>query len=211
MRRYGFIAYRNKWGASSPPIFLLPPFNLIIVMAKKTVQVEPSNVGPDTSRSRGRTLDDVTDEIIGAPGTPPREEYEDLMERKIVSAKLREFRMQHNLSQTELGEIIGVKRNQIYKLERDASNVTLSTLFKVFRALGIGIRLNYKESSPLNAVKATVVALLLLGACPKSPTSLQAVGLFCGLRVHSPVAKNCSSRLNIMENYPTQYRGFRSR
>ncbi len=138
-------------------------------MANKTVQPGALS-GNSENPERGRSIGDTTDELIGAPGTPARDEYEDLLQRKIVSAKLREYRTLHKLSQAELGERIGVQRNQICKLERDSSNITLSTLFKVFRALGIGIKLSF-EAPPPKLAKLAVFAIALLLTYNKSPAA----------------------------------------
>ena len=130
-------------------------------MAKKPVQVRPLDGEPESAHL-GKKLQDTKDELIGAQGTPERDEYEDLLERKIVSAKLREFRRLHGLSQEELGERIGVQKNQISKLERDSSNVTLNTLFKVFRALGVGVKINFEVTPPPKLVKLAAFALLFI-------------------------------------------------
>ena len=45
------------------------------------------------------------------------------------------YRLQHNLTQAELGEWVGVQKAQISKREHNASNVTLDTLRKVFAAM----------------------------------------------------------------------------
>ena len=49
-------------------------------------------------------------------------------------AKLREIQ---KLTQEELGELIGVQRAQISKLEKGKSVITLPTMSRVFKALGI--------------------------------------------------------------------------
>lgn len=46
-------------------------------------------------------------------------------------------RLKQNLTQEELGKKVGVKRSQICKLESGKSSITLSTMSRVFQALGI--------------------------------------------------------------------------
>jgi HTH-type transcriptional regulator/antitoxin HipB len=130
-------------------------------MAKRPVQARPLDGEPELT-DLGSTLQDTTDSLIGAPGTPQRNEYEDLLQRKIVSAKLREYRKLHDLTQEELGERLGVLKNQIAKLERDSSNIRLGTLFKVFRALGVGVKLQFEAppTLPPKLAKRAVFALL---------------------------------------------------
>lgn len=87
------------------------------------------------------SLDEVTNEIIGEQGTIERNEFDNKVEEALnaykVGEAIRKARIQHNLTQEELGEKIGVKRSQICKLENGRCSPTLSTMSRVFRALGI--------------------------------------------------------------------------
>ena len=87
------------------------------------------------------TLDEVTGEIIGKKGTTEREEFDNEVEEALnayrVGEAIKKARIQHNLTQEELGAKIGVKRSQICKLENGRCSPTLSTMSRVFRALGI--------------------------------------------------------------------------
>lgn len=55
-----------------------------------------------------------------------------------VGEAIKKARLKQNLTQEELGERIGVKRSQICKLESGKSSITLSTMSKIFKALGFG-------------------------------------------------------------------------
>ena len=87
------------------------------------------------------SLDEVTNEIIGEQGTIERNEFDNKVEEALnaykVGEAIRKARIQNNLTQEELGEKIGVKRSQICKLENGRCSPTLSTMSRVFRALGI--------------------------------------------------------------------------
>ena len=48
---------------------------------------------------------------------------------------IKSVRKERNLTQEELGKLIGVQKAQISKLERSTKNVTIETILKVFRAL----------------------------------------------------------------------------
>ena len=50
---------------------------------------------------------------------------------------IRKARTAQNLTQDELGKLIGVQRSQICKLESGKSVITLPTMSRVFQALGI--------------------------------------------------------------------------
>lgn len=50
---------------------------------------------------------------------------------------IKKARQEQNMTQEELGERIGVQRAQISKLENGRGSVTLSTIRRVFQALGV--------------------------------------------------------------------------
>ncbi|MFM7901665.1 MAG: helix-turn-helix domain-containing protein, partial [Bacteroidota bacterium] len=49
---------------------------------------------------------------------------------------------ERNLTQEQLGEMVGVQKAQISKLESNTNNVTLKTVLKVFAALEVKLQLN---------------------------------------------------------------------
>ncbi len=85
-------------------------------------------------------FDTVLDNFYGKEGTPRRDEHdrqvEDAVYASQIGASIKEERLRQNLTQDELGERIGVKKAQISKLEHGYS-ITIPTLIRVFRALGI--------------------------------------------------------------------------
>ena len=48
---------------------------------------------------------------------------------------IKKVRLERNLTQEELGKLIGVQRAQISKLENNTTNVTIETILKVFGML----------------------------------------------------------------------------
>lgn len=87
-----------------------------------------------------RKADALIDDIWGKVGTPERDVMEAQLKEEVntyfVGEAIKKARIQHNLTQEELGEKIGVKRSQICKLENGRCSPTLSTMSRVFRALG---------------------------------------------------------------------------
>lgn len=81
------------------------------------------------------TLDQVKDEIIGKRGTATRDVYEFELNLELLGEMIRVTRQQRNLTQEQLGELVGVQKAQISKLEKNANNVTVETILKVFNAL----------------------------------------------------------------------------
>ena len=86
-------------------------------------------------------FNDVEDELFGAPGTPERTEYEDQVTLELLSQSIRAYRLRNHLTQDELGQRLGVQKSQISKLERNASNVTIDTLRRVFKALNVDVKI----------------------------------------------------------------------
>lgn len=85
--------------------------------------------------------DDLIDDVWGKAGTPERDAMEAHLKEEIqayhVGDAIRAERIRQNLTQAELGEKVGVKKSQICKLESGKCSMTLSTMGRVFRALGI--------------------------------------------------------------------------
>ncbi|WOK08113.1 helix-turn-helix transcriptional regulator [Imperialibacter roseus] len=88
------------------------------------------------------TLGEAKDELIGKRGTPEREQYEFELKLDLVGDMIQQARKQRNLTQEELGALIGVKKAQISRLENNTGNITLETVLKVFNALGAKVNFN---------------------------------------------------------------------
>jgi DNA-binding XRE family transcriptional regulator len=81
------------------------------------------------------TFDQIKDEMIGKRGTAKRDDYEFELTLELLGEMIRTTRLQRNLTQEQLGELVGVQKAQISKLEKSANNVTVETILKVFNAL----------------------------------------------------------------------------
>ena len=92
------------------------------------------------------TLDQIKDEMIGAKGTQQRDAYEFELKVEILGEMIRAAREKQNLTQGELGKLIGVQKAQISKLERNTNNVTLDTVLRVFNALNA--KITFKVEMP---------------------------------------------------------------
>ena len=88
-----------------------------------------------------RTLDEVTDKLIGKIGTPERDKFEYELQMDLIGQAIRQTRQERKLTQEELGKLIGVKKAQISRIESNASNVTIDTLMRVFSALQAKVKL----------------------------------------------------------------------
>jgi DNA-binding XRE family transcriptional regulator len=90
------------------------------------------------------TLAEMKDRYIGKAGTKEREEYEYELRMDVLGKMIKAARQKRNLTQEQLGQLVGVQKSQISKLESSANSATIDTVIKVFRALKAEISFNVK-------------------------------------------------------------------
>jgi len=88
------------------------------------------------------SFDQIKDEFIGEIGTEKRNLYEQELQVEVIGEMIRKIRLERNLTQEELGKLIGVQKAQISKLENHTTNVTIETILKVFGALKTKVNFN---------------------------------------------------------------------
>ena len=88
------------------------------------------------------TLEELTDKYIGKIGTPKRDAFENELRLDLIGHAIKEARKERNLTQEQLGELVGVKKAQISKFENNATDARFATILKVFRALDAKINFN---------------------------------------------------------------------
>lgn len=93
-------------------------------------------------------LNELKDKSLGKIGTPKRDQYEYELRVELLSEQIKTLRKEQNLTQEQLGKLVGVQRAQISKLENNTSNVTIGTIMKVFDALKatVNFRIEKRES-----------------------------------------------------------------
>lgn len=86
-------------------------------------------------------LSEIVDEVWGKVGTPERDQMESQLKEELhayyLGEAIKKARQAQHLTQEQLGERIGVQRAQISRLEKGKSVITLPTMSRVFKALGI--------------------------------------------------------------------------
>ena len=87
------------------------------------------------SKLKVYSLADIKDEMIGKRGGAAREAYEFELNMELLGESIRATRMERNLTQEQLGKLIGVQKAQISKLEKNTGNISIETILKVFNAL----------------------------------------------------------------------------
>jgi plasmid maintenance system antidote protein VapI len=88
------------------------------------------------------SLDEIKDDFIGKRGTPKRDQYEQELKLEVLGDMIRQVRLERNMTQEQLGKLIGVQKAQISKLENSGTNVTVDTILKVFTALKAKVTFN---------------------------------------------------------------------
>lgn len=82
------------------------------------------------------THEEMLDAVVGTKGTPRRDKYEADMDNFLIGEAIKQARESNNLTQEQLGELMGVKKAQISKIESGKS-VTFSTIVRAFKAMGV--------------------------------------------------------------------------
>ena len=87
-----------------------------------------------------KTLNDLEDKYFGTPGSASRDQYEFELSMEMLGEKLKQLRKERQLTQDQLGKIIGVQKAQISKLESGNNSATISTVIKVFQAMQASVK-----------------------------------------------------------------------
>ena len=85
------------------------------------------------------SLEELTDKHIGKKGTPKRDAFEYELRMDLLGQAIKDARKERNLTQEQLGKLVGVKKAQISKLENSLTDARFETIIKVFRALNAKI------------------------------------------------------------------------
>lgn len=88
------------------------------------------------------SLDLMIDKHIGKRGTEKRESFENELRIDLLGQAIKQARLERNLTQEQLGELVGVQKAQISKIENSVKNARFETILKVFNALGLKINFN---------------------------------------------------------------------
>lgn len=93
-------------------------------------------------RLKTYSLEEITDKHIGKRGTPKREAFENELRIDLLGEAIRRARLERNLTQEELGRLVGVQKAQISKIENSLTDARFDTIIKVFKALNAKIHFN---------------------------------------------------------------------
>ena len=92
------------------------------------------------------SFEEILDEDLGKIGTPTRDAFEAEAEAEIhayhIGEAIRQARKSMRLTQQQLGELMGVQRAQISKIE-SGRNISFATIARAFKAMGIPANLSF--------------------------------------------------------------------
>lgn len=77
------------------------------------------------------TWSELKDQVYGKKGTDRRDRLDREFKSLRVGLMLREAREKKQMTQDQLGQVIDKKRSFISRIENDASNMTLKTLYDI--------------------------------------------------------------------------------
>ena len=107
---------------------------------------------PATKKSTPISLETMLDKHIGKEGTEKRELFEYELKLELLGEAIRQARLQQNLTQEQLGKLVGVQKAQISKLENNVTHARFDTIIKVFNALQA--RVHFNVELPKAKIKA---------------------------------------------------------
>src|SRR5690606_29120422 len=102
----------------------------------------PKNNDMENKEMKTYSLDEVTDKFIGKKGTPERDAFEDELRLDLIGQAIKQARKERNLTQAQLGELVGVQKAQISKIENHMTDARFDTIMKVFKALNAKVNFN---------------------------------------------------------------------
>lgn len=88
------------------------------------------------------SLEELTDKYIGKKGTKKRDEFENELRLDLLGQAIKQARQERNLTQEQLGELVGVKKAQISKIENSVTDARFATIIKVLKALDAKVNFN---------------------------------------------------------------------
>ncbi|MEX1192300.1 MAG: helix-turn-helix transcriptional regulator [Brumimicrobium sp.] len=88
------------------------------------------------------SLDKMIDKHIGEVGSSERDAFEYELNIDLIGHAIKQARKQRNLTQEQLGKLVGVQKAQISKIENSIKNARFDTIMKIFKALEAKVNFN---------------------------------------------------------------------
>ena len=85
------------------------------------------------------SFEEAKDRYLGIKGTEKREKYEHELRLELIVEAIKTARKERNLTQEQLGKLVGIQKAQISKLENNLIDARFETILKVFKALKVKV------------------------------------------------------------------------
>ena len=82
------------------------------------------------------THEEMLDRVVGVKGTARRDALETELQSFLIGEAIKQARMKKNLTQEQLGQLMGVQRAQVSRIE-NGHNLTIGTIVRAFKAMGV--------------------------------------------------------------------------
>lgn len=89
------------------------------------------------------TAEEMLEKEYGSKGTPSREEFDAKSKAWYYAEVLKDARKSAGITQQQLADLIGRKREYIAMLEKGETDMQLSTFIRITEALGLKLSLTY--------------------------------------------------------------------
>lgn len=90
--------------------------------------------------------EEMLDRVVGERSTARRESMERELQSYLIGEAIRKARKDRKLTQGQLGDLMGVQRAQVSRIE-SGHNLTVSTIIRAFKALGVPAAFNFGGTS----------------------------------------------------------------
>lgn len=98
------------------------------------------------------SIEEMEDKHFGPIGTPRRDAFEAAVNEEIrtyhIGEEIKAARKQKNMTQEELGSLMGVKKAQVSRIENGQA-FNISTIARAFKAMGLHINLEIEGGAKL--------------------------------------------------------------
>lgn len=92
------------------------------------------------------THDEMLDRVVGAKGTARRDALETELQSYLIGEAIKRARKEKNLTQEQLGTLMGVQRAQVSRIE-SGHNLTIGTIIRAFKAMDIPAAFSFGSQS----------------------------------------------------------------
>lgn len=89
------------------------------------------------------THEEMLDKVLGRQGTVARDQYEADINSFLLGEAIKKARQSRNLTQEQLGELMGVRKAQVSRIE-GGRNLTFATIARAFKAMGVSAAFEVK-------------------------------------------------------------------